>query len=617
MTPRARPAATVALGVAALALLGALAVLAADAAGGPAAVILANAGAIARHGAPVAAVVADLAGALVLGGAVLAGWVLTVPAERTRALLVAAVAACAWTLAQLARLLTSYAVAAGQPIGSPRFGSDLGVYVATDLGRWLVAALVISAITATVALAGTSRGTARSTAVLAAASLGATSMTGHAAGTAGHETATSTMLVHLLAAGVWVGGLAILQLLPGPAPDAPATARADVVRRYSRLALVCWCAMALSGVGALVVRMAGPGDVLTSAYVQLGLIKALLLVLLGVAGLLQRRTLADGEAARAAVANGSTAVGERARLGVLRRLALVELALMGLAIALAAAMSSSPPPADLERTVPSLAETLTGYPLPPTPSLAAVLGAWRPDVFAIAAAAVLALAWWWPTAPPRPRRRTALLVGALVAALAVLCGPLAVYGKVLVSAYLIEHAALLLVVGPLLAAAFDLRVRRGAVLLAPLAVGLLAALLASPLVRPALDSHIGHLGLIVGTTALGVLLGACARSSRLAPLAAAAVVLAAALVLALGDVLLAPSWFGATGRPWLTDALADQRRGGWALLAAAVLWAIVWVILWAGTRPVADDGQRRAVPSSSARTERRRAMRSSRSAKGS
>lgn len=41
------------------------------------------------------------------------------------------------------------------------------------------------------------------------------SMTGHAAGQTSHEAATSAMIVHLVAAGVWLGGLALLVLLSG------------------------------------------------------------------------------------------------------------------------------------------------------------------------------------------------------------------------------------------------------------------------------------------------------------------------------------------------------------------------------------------------------------------
>lgn len=93
-----RPMLIVILG-AVFALLAGLSVLAADAAGGGNLVLL-DAGPIARHGAPVAATLADLAAALTLGGAVIAGWLLRDEADRARVLIVVGVAAAITTLAR-------------------------------------------------------------------------------------------------------------------------------------------------------------------------------------------------------------------------------------------------------------------------------------------------------------------------------------------------------------------------------------------------------------------------------------------------------------------------------------------------------------------------------------
>ena len=78
-----------------------------------------------------------------LCGALLAGWLLRVPADRSRAMLVVAVAVGVTTVARGLALLFSYAIATGQPVGSERFGSDLAVYLATDLGVWLLTALLV------------------------------------------------------------------------------------------------------------------------------------------------------------------------------------------------------------------------------------------------------------------------------------------------------------------------------------------------------------------------------------------------------------------------------------------------------------------------------------------
>ena len=582
-----------------LALLGGLivlcgiSVLAADAAGGDNLVLM-DAGPIARRGAPIASTLADLAAALTLGGAVVAGWLLRSEEDRARVLLVVGIAAGVTTLARGASLAFSYAVATGQPVGSPRFGSDLSVFLATDLGIWLLTALVTAAATTTIAVLGTSVTIARTVAALASLVLFAAAMTGHAAGDETHEVGTSTMLIHLLAVGIWLGGLAVLQLLPDRGRD-----DAGVVRGYSHLALICWIALGLSGVWALAVRMNHPGEILTSAYVQLGVAKAVLLLLLAGLGALQRRAIATGFA-------DAPADGARHARATYRRLALLELALMGLAVALAAAMSSSPPPAETGIPPAGPAGVLTGYPLPEAPTLAAVLTAWRPDPFGMALACVMLLIWWRPRAPRRPRAQSRRLLLSAVMLVLVTSGPLNVYGKVLVSAHVLQHLLLVIAVGALLGSVGAVPERLRALLGGRWWLALVASLLGpvalsaayiSPFLRIALDGHAMHLALqmlalfggALSVLAVRAVEAAAPRWQRLlvagAPLGAG---LAAAAALMLSDRLLAASWFGATGRTWWADALADQQRGGIAaLVLVAVTAGVVLVALRRRREPAA------------------------------
>ena len=578
-------------GLGVLAALSLLSVLAADVAGGDNLVLM-DAGPVARRGAPVAATIADLAGALTLGGAIVAGWLLRIAQDRARVLLAVGITAGVTALARGTSLAFSYALATGQSVGAPRFGSDLSVFLATDLGAWLIIGVVMAAATTTVAVLGTSVGIARTVAVLAGLVAFAAAMTGHAAGDETHEVGTSTMLVHLLAVGIWLGGLAALQLLPARGRD-----ELPVLRGYSHLALICWVALAASGVWALAVRMNGPGEILTSAYVQLGLAKAILLLLLGALGALQRRQLANA-------ADGAASVSASA-LTTYRRLALLELTLMGLAVSLAAAMSSSPPPAEVGTPPGGTAGVLTGYALPAAPDLGAVLTAWRPDPFGMALACVLVLFWWRPRAPHRPRAGTLRLVLGAAALVLLTSGPLNVYGKVLVSAHVLQHVLLMVTAGALIGAAWSVPERlRGAVAarwwLAPLlAVAgplVLIAGYVSPFLRVALDGHAAHLLLQLAALAGGVLSaqavravpGGLGRGRQLLTLGAPLLVgLAAGLALWRGEALLAASWFGATGRTWWADALADQQRAGIAVLALVVLTALVPLLL-RSRRPAAD-----------------------------
>lgn len=562
--PRPRPALLAVL-AGALVVLSVVAVLAALAAGGDN-LVLRDAGPVARLGAPVASMIAGLAAALTLGGAAVAGWLPLTAGDRTRVLVVVGVAAGTATLARGASLAFSYSLATGQAIGTDRFGSDLGVFLGTDLGIWLLAGLVVAAATTTVAVLGSSVGLARCVAVLAGLAAFCSAMTGHAAGNQTHEVATSTMLVHWLAMGLWVGGLAALQLLPPGGRD-----DLRVLRGYSHLALICWIALALSGVWAIAVRMNSPSEILTSAYVQLGVAKAVLLLLLGGLGALQRGQLAEGLAGR-----------------VYRRLAVLELALMGLAVSLAAAMSSSPPPAETETPPPGVAGVLTGYPLPPAPDLSALVTAWRPDPFGMVLGCVLLLIWWRPTAPDRPRGGSLRLVAAVAVLLFLTSGPLNVYAKVLISAHVLQHLGLLLGVGALLgsAVAVPAAVHRlvgtawwRAALLGLVGPALLVLAYATPFLRLAQDSHAAHLALQVAALAAGVLAALAVRAAPSRPVLVLALLLlagtAAGAALLLGDALLAASWFGATGRTWWADALADQHRAGAAMLVLMALTAAV------------------------------------------
>nr|WP_281507879.1 CopD family protein [Brachybacterium sp. Marseille-Q7125] len=595
-------------------MLALIAVIAADAAAAGNLVLL-DAGALTRHGAPVAATLANLAAALTLGGAVVAGWMLPRDADRTCVMTAVAIAAGVTTLARGAALAFSYSLATGQRIGSPRFGSDIAVFAATDLGVWLIAGLLIAAATTTVAVLGSSVGVARTVAVLIGLVALASAMTGHAAGDETHEVGTSTMLIHLLAVGIWAGGLAVLQLLPGEGRR-EAAGRADVsgrrgavggadasgrrgavgtsgtaieeareaeqvVRRFSHLALICWIALAGSGVWALAVRMNGWGDLLTSVYVQIALAKAVLLILLGVLGALQRRQLATGF---------TGADGADAR-STYRRLAVLELGLMGLAIALGAAMSSSPPPAEAGIPPGGPAGLLTGYPLPAAPELTTVLTAWRPAPVALALGAVLLLTWWRPSAPVRDRSASIRLLLGVAVLVLVTSGPLNVYGKVLVSAHVLQHLLLMVPAGVLIGSVWPVpgRLRElggrwwvGALLAAAGPILLVTAYAVPLTLRLALDAHVWHLALQALALGAGVLTALAVRAVGaagaprhvlLVPAAPLLVGAAAGLWLLLGDVLLAASWFGATGRTWWMDALADQRRAGVAVLAVVVLSA--------------------------------------------
>ncbi len=153
-----------------------------------------------------------------------------------------------------------------------------------------------------------------------------------------------------------------------------------------------------------------------------------------------------------------------------------------------------------------------------------MLGQWRPDPFGAALACVLLLLWWRPSAPPRPRGRSLQLLLGAAALVLLTSGPLNVYGKVLVSAHVLQHVLLLVPAGVLLGCAMTVPPRLRTLLEGrwPLAALLAAAgplLLAAcyispPLLRAALDSHAAHLALQL----LALAAGAHPRGDLPAPL---------------------------------------------------------------------------------------------------
>jgi len=179
-----------------------------------------------------------------------------------------------------------------------------------------------------------------------AALLGATALvlvgaSGHAAAV---EPGTARALgvdgVHLLAAGVWVGGLPpLLLLLRAAGREAGADARAQAVvaaRRFSRGALVCVLALLLTGTLNAATQVATVAGLVGTTYGRLLLVKlALLLPILALAAVNRRRHLPR--------LGGDGATVGRPAMRRLARFVGWEAALALLLLAVVAVMSATPP----------------------------------------------------------------------------------------------------------------------------------------------------------------------------------------------------------------------------------------------------------------------------------
>lgn len=594
------------------------------ASGGAAPPVLGDPGAVVRWGLPTTTALADLAGAVTLGAIALAVFVLPRGTGRTpsdgrawaRTLLVAAVAAGAWTLLSLARLVLAYANVAGRPVGGRGFDAELGLFVGEiTLGRILLGVVVIAAVTCVVALVVTGPRGALVAGLLAASALVLQAQSGHASGSTNHELAISSMFLHLFGVSLWVGGLVALALLTRRlGPDLT-----PAVARYSVLAAWCFVAVAVSGAVNSAIRLGAPGEI-TSPYGRLVLAKVALLTALGLIGWLHRRSVIPRLAAAPRV---------------FWRLVVVELAVMGAASGVAAALAATPPPVPqdpppVEQLAP--AEIVTGHPLPPPPTVELWLTSFRWDLLVALgclAGVVVYLRWVWRLSRRGdrwPLGRTVSLVAGLVLLAWTTSGGPAVYGHVLFSAHMLQHMLLVMVVpiflvlsAPVTLAARALPARQDGsrgprewllgvvhsrvarffahpLVAAVNFAGSMVLFYYTPLFELALTTYLGHVFMIVHFSVAGYLFANAligidpgptrpAYPVRLLLLFATMAFHAFfGLALVSGEMLLVPEWFGLLGRPWGPPALEDQQAGGaiaWGIselpmLALAIALAVAW-----------------------------------------
>ncbi len=187
-------------------------------------------------------------------------------------------------------------------------------------------------------------------------------LTGHSSAGGSHDLATNSLLVHLVAASLWAGGLlaVLVHALRGGEHAGLAT------RRFSAIAGWCFAAMVVSGVVNALVRIT-PVELLTTGYGRLVTAKLVALCLLGVLGWRQRRS-----------AVGVLQADPGAR-GALIRLGVLEAVIFALTFGVAVALGRTPPPPPNSR--PTIPQVEIGYNLagPADRGPGAVRLALRPD----------------------------------------------------------------------------------------------------------------------------------------------------------------------------------------------------------------------------------------------
>lgn len=314
---------------------------------------LGDPGAIVRWGLPLVQGVLDVAAATTVG---LLLTVALVGDRRPRLPTVAARYAClsglVWALSGAVVTVLGFADVAGVRPFAAGFTSEFPSAV-WDLGALRVEAIgaALAALVALGAAMVRSRRGLSLLAVLAVAAVLPLAWGGHSAEATNHTLAVGSLALHLTGVVIWVGGLlALVALRP-----VIGLAMGVAVERFSRLAGWCFAIVAISG-GLNAWTRIGQLAGLTSPYGLVVLGKSAALVLLGLAGWQQRRTVIPRLRARPET------------LGTFTRLATVEAIVMGAAMGMAAVLARSAPPtpgaASMQHSAPMAGMGPTGQTWP-------------------------------------------------------------------------------------------------------------------------------------------------------------------------------------------------------------------------------------------------------------
>lgn len=529
--------------------------------------------------------------------------------------------AALWAAGAVVSVAFTFSDFLGVPLGSALDPGQLASFVTeVSQGRALALQGVVAATIAFAARWQRHRGGPLALLVLALVGVVLPGATGHSGAATDHMLAESSLVVHVGAASLWVGGLIALGVLATHGPRAMAVA----VPRFSRLALWCVIAVGASGVVNAAVRLGSVAEVTGSTYGRLVLAKVAALVALTAFGAWHRRRTLPALSSDGAWAGFA-------------RVAAAETILMVGTVALAVGLSRSPTPVPGDAAAGAFSRTrdLLGYPMPARPTPWRLLADVRIDGFLLTGA-LLGAALYLTGAAVMRRRGDRWPVGrtlAWLAGIAVLVvstsGGLGRYSSVLFSAHMTQHMILnmavpiLLVLGAPLTLALRtltpasrggtgarealLRILHSRAVLiltnpivaAVIFVGSLYGLYFSPVFPAAMSNHWGHLAMEVHFIAAGllffwVLVGidpGPRRPPHLARLVLLFAVMAThaffSVALMSSNSVLAASWFGSLQRPWGASLLEDQQLGGgigWAFGEVPVIAVVAALIVsWVRT----------------------------------
>ena len=506
--------------------------------------------------------------------------------------------ALTWAVGAFATIVFTLATILDQPISVALDPTALKSFITqVTLGQYLLVETLVALLVAALAFHVKRILSAVLMLILSLAGLVAPVFQSHAESSGSHGLAIGSLVIHVVALSMWVGGtIAIALLDPEDRPIA--------VRRFSELALWSVIAVVASGSVNAWVRLDFQGAWNTTyAYVVIAKI-AMTLILIAI-GYLNRRNLAKRD---------------RIDWVGFGRLIFAEALIMILTVAMGAWLSSNQAP---ERPTIAISEIST----PPPPTWSRIFFSYEPDALIIGLL-ITAVALYIKGVVVLTRRGDKWPVGRTVSfALGVSAidfatsGGLGLYAQFSFSYHMIAHMILGMIapIGIVLGAPITLALRtlpqarnkdergvRGTLLAAlhsKLAIfytnpivalaffdGSLFALYFTDLFASMMQSHIGHLFMnihfiLAGLLFFHVIIGIDPNPRRIPHLVRIVVVFTAMSIHAFFSVALMSSttlidkgYFASLKTPWLIDFLADQKLGGsigWAMGEIPILLALV------------------------------------------
>ena len=526
--------------------------------------------------------------------------------ERAKALRnITAIAALTWAIATGISIVATLANILGTDLSGALDPTSMRSFISQiTLGKYMFAQLCLALLVA--ATVARIKGVAGANALLllSLAAIIAPVFESHSASSGSHALAIGSLVVHVVAISLWVGGLVAITFLK-------AQDRAMALPRFSALAL--WAAIAVSASGtANAWARLNFQSAWSSQYARMVLLKILLTVALIFFGYLNRRQL-----------KGSLKLNGK-QLG---RLISVEVLIMAITTFVGSKLSTMQPPLRAESSVLDPGLAVAGIATPPPPSLWRLVSLYDPDALMIGVL-VTAVALYIRGVIILTRRGDKWPVGRTVAfALGISAidyatsGGLGVYAKFSFEYHMIAHMLLGMVapIGIVLGAPITLALRtlpqgrtseergvRGTLIALlhskPAAVftnpvsalalfdGSLFVLYMTPLFGNLMQSHLGHLVmsvhfLLAGILFFHVIIGIDPNPRKVPHIVRIVILFAAmsihaffAIALLSTTTLLDQGYFTSLQTPWNLDLLADQRAGGsvaWAMGEIPILLALV------------------------------------------